>query len=166
MPSDLVDKVLKQWGAERPDLNPRPLAVVGRILRIAGIFERRANSSLRSLGLPIWAFDMLGTLYRQGAPYSMTPSQLADSTMLTSGAMTNRIDRLEQQGLVVRKPSLDDRRSLSVSLTPKGLSSIELAAPIRFQEAADAVNGLTLREQKQLAGLLRTLLASVEPETK
>jgi DNA-binding MarR family transcriptional regulator len=166
MSSDLIDVVLKQWGAERPDLNPRPLAVVGRILRVAGILERRANQSLRSMRLPIWAFDMLGALYRKGAPYSMTPTELIKSTVLTSGAMTNRIDRLEKQGFVARMPATVDRRSLKVSLTPTGLSMIEKAAPVRFLEAADAVNGLSVQEQKQLAGLLRTLLSSIEPGAK
>lgn len=166
MPRDHIDTVLKQWETQRPDLNPRPLAIVGRVLRLAGILERRANASLRSLELPIWAFDLLGTLRRQGAPYSMTPTELIESAMLSSGAMTNRIDRLEQQGFVVRKPAADDRRSLHVSLTPTGLELIEVAAATRFGEAAEAIIGLSTQDQRQLAGLLRTLLTSLEPQNK
>ncbi len=117
MERDIIDTVIKQWRTERPDLDSRPLAVVGRILRLAGILERRANAALKPFGLPIWAFDVLGTLRRQGAPFSMTPTELMRSTMLSSGAMTNRIDRLEEQGLVAREPDPDDRRSLHVRLT-------------------------------------------------
>ncbi|HEX5470773.1 MAG TPA: MarR family transcriptional regulator [Lacipirellulaceae bacterium] len=162
MERDIIDDVIKQWRAERPDLDARPLAIVGRILRLAGILERRANSALKPFGLPIWAFDVLGTLRRQGAPFAMTPTALMQSTMLSSGAMTNRIDRLEEQGLVAREPDPDDRRSLRVTLTAAGCKTVERAAAVRLAEAREALRGLNGSERKQLADLLRQCLSGIE----
>jgi DNA-binding MarR family transcriptional regulator len=138
------------------------MAVVGRILRLAGHLERRANEVLKPFSLPIWAFDVLGTLRRQGKPYSMTPTELLRSTMLTSGAMTNRIDRLEELGLVARSPDPDDRRSLRVRLTDAGLAVIEQATVARFAEATDALRGISQKEEKMLADLLRKIMLALE----
>src|SRR5690606_39108782 len=124
MDQDVIDEVIKQWRRERPDLDPTPLAVVGRILRLSCHFERQTNEALKPFDLPIWGFDLLGTLRRSGEPYTLTPTELMKSAMLSSGAMTNRIDRLETMGLVERKPAPNDRRSLHVVLTPKGLELI------------------------------------------
>lgn len=162
MDQDVIDEVLRQWRRERPDLDPSPLAVVGRILRLSGHLERRANEVLKPFGLPIWGFDLLGTLRRSGEPYSLTPTELMKSAMLSSGAMTNRIDRLEAMGLVERKPDPDDRRSLKVVLTPKGLELIDQAAAVRFEEAREALSNLSAEHQRRLADLLRKLLHSVE----
>ncbi len=162
MQSDVVDRVLDQWQRERPDLDAQALAVVGRILRLAGILERRANLTLEEFGIPIWAFDVLGTLRRHGKPYSMTPTELMQSAMLSSGAMTNRIDRLEKLGLVVRKPDRHDRRSLQVRLTPKGRKLVDAAAVVRFDEAADALCKTPPTERKRLAASLRQLLIHLE----
>lgn len=164
MQTDVVDQVLSQWKCERPQLDARPLAVVGRILRLAGILERRANLALEPFELRIWAFDVLGTLRRHGKPYEMTPTALMQSAMLSSGAMTNRLDQLERLGLVVRKPAPNDRRSLLVCLTAKGCKLIEQAAPARFDEAAEVVQNLSPAERKLLAELLRKLLLATESQ--
>jgi DNA-binding MarR family transcriptional regulator len=138
------------------------MAVVGRILRLAGFLERRANSALEPYELPVWAFDVLGTLRRSGPPFTMTPTELMRSTMLTSGAMTNRIDRLEALGLVCRMPDPLDRRSVPVSLTARGLEVVDAAAGPRFQEAKAALEDMPQAERRLLADLLRKLLLPLE----
>ena len=162
MEHDIVDRIICQWQSERPDLDARCMGVVGRILRLAGHFERRANECLNEFDLAIWAFDVLGTLRRRGEPFSMTPTELMKSVMLSSGAMTNRIDRLEALGLIERIPHEQDRRSLQVRLTPKGRKIIDAASPVRFEEAWDAVRNLSKHEQATLATLLRKVLMTVE----
>jgi DNA-binding MarR family transcriptional regulator len=138
------------------------MAVIGRILRLAGFLERRANTALERFELPIWAFDVLGTLRRSGPPFTMTPTELMRSTMLSSGAMTNRVDRLEQLGLVSRTPDPLDRRSVPVSLTARGLEVVDAATGPRFDEAKDALEDMPQAERKLLAELLRKLLLTVE----
>lgn len=162
MGHDRIDRIIEQWRSERPDLDAGCLGVVGRILRLAGHLERRANEALKELDLPIWAFDMLGALLRSGEPYSMTPTELMKSVMLSSGAMTNRIDRLQALGLIERIPDERDRRSLHVRLTTKGRKAIAASAPVRFAEAWDAVRDLSEREQALLSVLLRKMLMTVE----
>lgn len=162
MDCDRIDKIIEQWESERPDLDAGCLGVVGRILRLAGDLERRANEALKEFDLPIWAFDVLGALLRSGEPYSMTPTELMKSVMLSSGAMTNRIDRLESLELIERIPDDRDRRSLHVRLTTKGRKVIAAAAPVRFEEAWDALRNLSEREQTLLSSLLRKVLLTVE----
>ena len=162
MQKDIIDRIIEQWQTERPDLDANCMGVVGRILRLAGHLERRANEVLEESGLSIWAFDMLGTLLRSGKPYSMTPTELMKSVMLSSGAMTNRIDRLEALGLIERIPDEQDRRSLRVQLTAKGRKFITEAAPVRFEEAWNALRNLSEREHALLSSLLRKMLLTVE----
>ena len=165
MQKDVVDRVLKRWRDERPDLDPSPIAVVGRILLLAGAFERRANDALAAHELALSGFDVLAALRRAGSPYSLTPTELLSCVLLTSGAMTNRIDRLEAKGLVVRMPDLDDRRSMRVGLTPKGLRLVDEAVPVRFEEARAALETLTRQEEVLLGALLRKLILALEMET-
>ena len=162
MKHDAVDELIGDWQAERPDLNPRPMAVVGRILRLAVHLEGRANEILRPYGLANWGFDVLATLRRQGKPYALTPTQLTRSVMLSSGAMTNRIDRLEKLGFVERQPDPNDRRSLRVKLTVKGLEVVDRAVASRFEEARDSLRALSAKEQKHLPDLLRKLLLELD----
>ena len=164
MQHDHLDKVLQQWQQTRPDLDPQPMAVVGRVLRLAGLLEQRANAALQPFGLAVWGFDVLGTLRRQGKPYSLTPTELMKATVLSSGAMTNRIDRLEKLGLVQRTPHDRDRRSLQVNLTAKGLRVVDQAAVARFEEAQEALQGMPTAEQTSLARWLRKILIQLEPE--
>lgn len=164
MKPDIIDEVVRQWRETRPDLNPSPLAVVGRILRLGGHLERRANLALQDFELPVGGFDVLGTLRRRGKPYAMTPTELMRSTMLTSGAITNRVDRLERQGLVERLPDPDDRRSLQVRLTRKGLKLVDAATGTRFEEAEEAIASLNAAEVAQLETLLRKMLRGIEPD--
>lgn len=162
MAHDFIDRVIERWQAECPSLDSRSLGVVGRVLRLAGHLERRANESLKEFDLPLWAFDVLATLRRRGKPYCMTPGELMQSVMLSSGAMTHRIDRLEALELIERSPDPQDRRSLKVRLTAKGLKLIEAAAPVRFRESQAALQGLSAHEKQQLSTLLRQLLHNLE----
>ncbi len=162
MENDIIDQLIDQWKRERPDLDARPMAVVGRILRLGALLDRRVNEALKPFGLAVWGFDILATLRRHGEPYAMTPTELMAAVMLSSGAMTNRIDRLETLGLVERKPSRNDRRSLRVQLTRKGRKVIEKAIEVRFAEAEDALDGVSRRDRKQLGNLLRNVLLKVD----
>ena len=162
MEKDIIDQLIDQWKRERPDLDARPMAVVGRILRLAALLDRRVNEALKPFGLAAWGFDILATLRRHGEPYAMTPTQLMEAVMLSSGAMTNRIDRLEKLDLVERQPSPSDRRSLRVQLTREGRKVIEKAIEVRFAEAEDALDGVSQRDRKQLGNLLRNVLLQVD----
>lgn len=164
MDYDIIDKLVQDWCRERPDLDPSPMSVVGRILRLANRLERRVNEVLKPFGLAMWGFDVLATLRRCGDPYAMTPTELMHSVMLSSGAMTNRIDRLEKLGLVERCPEPTDRRSLRVKLTKKGLKVADLAVAARLKEAEDALNVLNKRDRKLLADLLRRVLLGLADE--
>ncbi|MFI4852941.1 MAG: MarR family winged helix-turn-helix transcriptional regulator [Gimesia chilikensis] len=158
MAQDLIDILISQWKTERPDLNVEPMGVVGRVLRLATRLERRVSETLKPYGLTVGGFDILATLRRAGNPEGLTPTELMEAVMLSSGAMTNRIDRLEEQGLVERRPSPNDRRSLQVLLTAEGRKVVDEAVADRLDEAEGALCGLKAEERDQLADLLRAML--------
>jgi len=160
MRRDPFDTVRDQWAQERPDLDTSGLEVLWRISFLHKDLRRSAGRRLSGVDLPNWAFDVLASLRRQGPPYQMSPSGLCEAAMLTSGAMTNRLDRLEDLGLVERRPDPDDRRSLSVQLTAKGRGLIDRALEIRFEHANEALASLSESERNQLVRLLRKLIAS------
>ena len=164
MDNDIIDQLIRDWRRERPDLDISTMSVVGRVLRLANRLERRSNDVLKPFGLAVWGFDVLATLRRKGEPYAMTPTELMRSVMLSSGAMTNRIDRLEKLGFVERCPEPTDRRSLLVKLTDKGLQVVDLAVAARLEEAEDALSVLNKRDRKVLSGLLRRLVLGLESE--
>src|SRR5437773_10256855 len=109
---DQVSHILEQWKQVRPDLDVSPMGVIGRLLRLARVLERGLEATFASFGLSRWSFDVLATLRRSGPPYRLSPTQLFQAMMVTSGTMTNRIDRLEQEGLVARFDDPDDRRGI------------------------------------------------------
>ncbi len=156
---DPIDLILKQWANERPELDSSGFAVVGRILLLGKLLESRVTQALAPLGLS--AFDVLATLRRQGAPFSLSPTQLSRATLLTSGAMTSRLDRLEEAKLVRRSPDPEDRRGVCVALTDQGRELVDRAIVKRFEEALDAVSQLPPADQVSLAELLRSLTASL-----
>ncbi len=160
---DHVDKVIEQWDDERPDLDATPLGVLNRVVRLGKHIEADLKQALAPFGLDTWSFDVLAALRRQGEPYSMSPTALRRAALLTSGAMTNRIDRLEERNLVGRVPDPNDRRALRVHLTSDGLHLIEQALEIRFRAAEDLASRLTEAEMKKLTALLRKLLLA-KPE--
>lgn len=158
MQSDVVDDILTQWTEERPELDTASLGVVIRVMALYRSFLREATRALEPLGLELWEYDVLSALRRQGAPYSLPATGLAKETDLSSGAMTNRIDRLETRGLVSRHPDKEDRRSVIVELTALGRKVIDEAIQHRLDAADESLRELDAGERKQLAGLLRTVV--------
>lgn len=155
--ADVVDELLRDWRRERPELDASAMAVVGRILNLGRLLEADANGSLKPIGISYTDLDVLATLRRSGAPYRLTPTALRKSVLLTSGAMTACLNRLEARGLIVRGAQDSDRRSLTAALTAKGVRLIDKAIVARFQEAERAVAGLSPREREELARLLRKM---------
>lgn len=159
---DTIDKLQKDWSEQRPDLDPEPMGVVLRIQALAKILGEQTSVRLQEYNLQWWQYDVLSTLRRQGEPFTLPATALAESAMLTSGAMTNRIDRLEEQGLVRRMKDLEDGRKVLVRLTDKGLKLIEGATEARFETAMDALESLSARQRSSLANLLRLVLTAQE----
>lgn len=160
-PADRVDALLEDWARERPDLDATPMAVVGRILHLGRVLEARANEALRGTGLNYTDLDVLATLRRASPAYRLTPTALRRSVLITSGAMTACLDRLEGAGLISRAAEPADRRSVTAELTALGRELIERAMGVRFEEARQAVSSLGAADQAHLAGLLRTLICSL-----
>ncbi len=159
---DTIDKLQKDWSEQRPDLDPEPMGVVLRIQALAKILGEQTSVRLQEYNLQWWQYDVLSTLRRQGEPFTLPATALAESAMLTSGAMTNRIDRLEEQGLVRRMKDPEDGRKVLVRLTDKGLKLIEGATEARFETAMDALESLSARQRSSLANLLRLVLTAQE----
>ena len=155
---DIIDDLQKDWSEQRPDLDSEAMGVVLRIQALDKILGAQVEERLRQFGLQWWQYDVLSTLRRQGKPYRMAATELAEAGMLTSGAMTNRIDRLEQAGLVKRLHDPADRRRVLVALTEKGQEQVESATKARFEIAASALAGLGPKRRRQLSDLLRLLL--------
>lgn len=160
--SDLIDKLISQWAKQRPDLDASPMGLVGRVLRLSLILQARVDETLKAFDLALWQFDVLATLRRFGSPYRMSPKQLLNEVMLSSGAMTNRIDRLESKGLVRRLPDPCDRRGVLIELTAKGLRLIDRAIEARFDEAREVKALLSAPECKALEAALRKVLTHLE----
>ncbi len=155
MQKDAIDEILDQWSEERPDLDTASLGVVIRVMTLYRSFSRQATRALEPLALELWEYDVLSALRRQGEPYTLPATGLARETGLSSGAMTNRIDRLETRGLVRRRPDRNDRRGVNVSLTAKGRKLIDKAIQHRLDSARDSLEALDADQQRELAALLR-----------
>jgi DNA-binding MarR family transcriptional regulator len=158
---DHLDFVLSQWARERPDLDATPMGVVGRLSRLARLLDVEMRRVFSAHGLDRPAFDVLATLRRSGAPYRMTPAELMRSSMVTSGAITQRLDRLEQRGLVTRTPSDRDARCVYVALTDDGRALIERVLPDHVANEDRLLSPLTAAQRRALADILRRLLESL-----
>lgn len=163
MKNDSVDLLLFQWQSQRPDLETSPLGLLGRIIRAEKYLASRLTMLLQAHHLQLGEYDVLAALRTLGAPYRSTPGELMDKLLLSSGAMTNRIDGLEKKKLVQREPSYRDRRSIGVVLTPMGLSLIDKLMAEYIETTRDAFKHLTGEEQQLLTTLLRRLLEGLEP---
>lgn len=161
-PVDVIDRMISGWKGVRPDLDPSPLELVGRVIVLAQHLEKSVNVALADHGLTLGQFDILATL-RRSSPHGLTPTHLLRSVMLSSGGMTSRLDRLEELSLIVRRADPNDRRGVLVELTAKGRRLIDTATETRFQEAAASMPELTGTDRRLLAGLLRTWLDQVTP---
>jgi DNA-binding MarR family transcriptional regulator len=159
---DAVGKILRQWGEERPDLDVSVMGVFGRLSRAARLLDRSLVRTFGRYGLNGGEFDVLATLRRAGEPYSLTPTELYRSMMLSSAAMTNRIDRLEERGLVVRSPDPGDRRGVRISLTGEGFDLIEEAVAAHVEGEERLLDGVTGEDRQHLAELLSKLLTAME----
>ncbi|MGD7789272.1 MarR family winged helix-turn-helix transcriptional regulator [Propionibacteriaceae bacterium Y1700] len=159
---DAVDLVLEQWAEARPEINAAPMGIVGRLSRATAILDRRLNAHFAEHGLARGEFDILATLRRAGGTDGLSSGELLTHTMVTSGAITNRVDRLVAKKLVTRTERPGNRRSNVIALTPQGRRLIDeiLAGHVANEEAL--LTGLTLTEQQRLATLLRRLLIGLE----
>lgn len=156
---DEVDRLVAAWGRERPDLDVRPLEVLSRVTRLARHLDRARRSAFAAHGLESWEFDVLAALRRAGKPYALSPGRLLEQTLVTSGTMTNRVDRLQDRGLVERLPDLTDRRGVRVRLTPKGRQRVDAAFADLLDRERELLADLSEDDQQLLATLLRRLVA-------
>jgi DNA-binding MarR family transcriptional regulator len=159
---DHVDTILEQWMRERPDLDVTPMGVIGRISRIERLVDDQMKAVCSRFNLERWGFDVLASLRRAGKPYQLTPTQLFNSCMLTSGAMTNRIDRLEDVGFVERLHDPADRRGVLVSLTKSGLKLIDQAVTAHMEVEETMLGSFSPKDRERFAGMLRILSQDLE----
>ena len=154
---DHVDHVIDQWNRERPDLDVSAMAIIGRIGRLEKTIQPRLDAVFAQHDLESWEFDVLATLLRNGAPHQLTPGELIASMMITSGTMTNRIDRLEQRGFVTRTVSQIDARKRLVKLTTLGREKADAALIDHVANESKLVSALSAKQRTELTKLLRLL---------
>lgn len=166
LPADRAATAAAQWRRERPEIDPFPMALLGRLNEASLIVMRDwLTPVMARFGLQPGEFDVLATLRRSGPPYALTPTALYETTMMSSGGMTARIDRLEKAGLVERRKHPTDRRGTLVALTRKGRALIDRAYDAHAANEAELVSVLSRSEQKTLDGLLAQLIAGITRET-
>jgi len=159
---DAVDHIMNQWRHERPDLDPSPMGLIGRLARCEMLLRRKLDETFERFGMTSWEFDVLATLRRAGRPYSLAPTALYSSLMVTSGTMTHRLQRLEKVGLVERVKSSEDLRSMLVQLTEAGLNLINQAVEAHIANEQAILDLLPAESRKQLDKHLVTMLAVLE----
>lgn len=159
---DDVDAIVAAWRRERPDLDVEPLQVLSRVGRLAKRLDLARAGAFAALGLEIWEFDVLAALRRTGAPYQLSPGALVEATLVTSGTMTNRVDRLLARGLVKRLPSPTDRRGVLVELTPAGMRAVDGAMEALLERERAVLADLGAADRRRLAGYLRDLQAGLD----
>lgn len=159
---DEVDRIVSAWGRERPDLDVAPIGVFSRVSRLARLLDLARRASFGVSELETWEFDVLSALRRCGRPYRLSPGALITQTLVTSGTMTNRIDRLADRGLVRRLPAPGDRRGVLVELTRAGLEAVDRAMAALLDTERELLGTLPEPDRDRLATLLRALLVRVE----
>ncbi|WP_353951122.1 MarR family transcriptional regulator [Knoellia sp. S7-12] len=162
MPEDDVDRIVSAWRRERPELDVTPLEILSRVSRLARRLDLARGSAFAEHGLDGWEFDVLSALRRAGAPYELSPGQLIAETLVTSGTMTNRVDRLLTRGFVERQPDPRDRRGVIVRLTPEGMQTVDAALDDLLAHERVLLGELPKGERTALAGHLRILLRPFE----
>lgn len=156
---DEVDDLTEAWAEARPDLDLAPVAVFSRISRLSRHLDLARREAFTRHGIESWEFDVLAALRRAGEPYQLSPGRLLRETLVTSGTMTNRVDRLATRGYVERHPDPADRRGVIVRLTADGRAAVDAAFEELLAAEADLLADLSARDRERLASLLRTLLA-------
>ncbi|RUQ98123.1 MarR family winged helix-turn-helix transcriptional regulator [Labedella endophytica] len=151
---DHVDHILAQWAIERPDLDVAPMGVIGRLSRAVARVQSQLDATFTRHGIDSGTFDVLATLTRQGAPYRITPAQLAEDAMVTSSAVAQRLNRLEALGLIRRLPHPEDRRGKLVELTSAGAELVDSVLPDHLATEEDLLSSLSAEERRTLASLL------------
>ena len=164
-PPDRIDRLLAQWAEQRPELDVSPLHVVARIARLSHHLDRVVDSTLTQFDLKWWEVDVLGALRRAGPPFRLSPGELSERLMVTSGTMTTRVDGLEKRGFVVREPSEQDGRSVVVSLTRDGRKAIDDAMEPHLKNLLRALEPLSVARQEELVDVLRIWLVALEGDT-
>lgn len=159
---DFIDQLIEDWGVERPDLDIEAMQVVGRIMKLGKIFENKASSALKYYGIYYTDLDVLATLRRTGSPYQLSPKQLMQSVVITSGAMTALLNRLTKLELIYRTSDAHDGRISMATLTEKGKELIDVAIEKRFIEATNSIEILATNEKSDLAKLLKKLLVELD----
>ena len=156
---DEVDELVEAWRRERPELDLTPVEVFSRISRLSRHLDLARKQAFTEHRIESWEFDVLAALRRAGAPYELSPGRLLKETLVTSGTMTNRVDRLAARGLVERLPDPRDRRGVLVRLTPEGKAAVDGAFEALLSAEAELLADLPQAERTTLARLLRSLLA-------
>lgn len=159
---DEVDRLVQAWGRERPDLDLTPMEVLSRVSRLSHHLDSARRAAFTDHGVEPWEFDVLAALRRAGDPYQLSPGRLLRETLVTSGTMTNRVDRLVTRGLVERLPDPHDRRGVLVRLTDEGRARVDGALASLLEHERTLLAALGADDQRRLAGLLRRLSATFE----
>ena len=156
---DEVDTIVEAWRRERPDLDLAPMEVLSSISRLARHLDRMRANAYSAHDLESWEFDVLAALRRTGPPYRLSPGQLLRETLVTSGTMTNRVDRLVERGLVTRQDHPNDRRGVLVELTDAGRDAVDAALAELIAAERQIMAALDVADHDQLTRSLRLLLA-------
>jgi DNA-binding MarR family transcriptional regulator len=159
---DDVDRLVEAWRRERPDLDTAPMEVLSRVTRLARHLDRARRSAFAEHGLEPWEFDVLAALRREGPPYELSPGRLLASTMVTSGTMTARVDKLVDRGLVSRRPDPLDRRGVLVRLTASGRTAVDAALARLLASEEELLAALGAAERAELTDLLRRVVAPLD----
>ncbi len=161
---DEVDRLLEAWRRERPDLDVSPMEVLSRVSRLARHLDRARSQAFETHGLESWEFDVLAALRRAGSPYQLSPGKLLKETLVTSGTMTNRVDRLTARGLVERLPDPGDRRGVLVQLTDAGRDAVDAAMADLLAHERTLLGSISVRDQTRIAQILRELVRPFDLE--
>jgi DNA-binding MarR family transcriptional regulator len=155
--SDEVDRIVDAWVRERPDLDFTPLQVLSRVGRLARHLDRARRTAFAASDLELWEFDVLSALRRAGAPYQLSPKALLQQTLVSSGTMTNRIDRLVTRRLVDRRTDPNDGRGILVVMTADGRERVDAAIRTLLAAESELLDRLSAPDRERLSALLRKL---------
>lgn len=162
---DEVDRIVDAWQQERPDLDVAPLQVLSRVSRLARHLDIARREAFAANDLEPGEFDVLAALRRAGKPYTLSPSVLISQNLVTSGTMTNRIDRLESKGLVARLPDPSDGRGILVQLTQSGKSAVDRALEELLSREQSLLATVSKADQEKLANVLRSIVLPFDEES-